>query len=88
MNKEEMEHRCFELAEDHWSYIEDLLFAHGISVKESDIARFHYKEAFKHGYKHCWEDQLAGFEFPSNQSAGNWIDELSSYKNPKSNQAS
>ena len=84
MNKEEMEHRCFELAEDHWSYIEDLLFAHGISVKESDIARYHYKEAFRHGYKHCWEDMY----IPGQIKLVDNPYELSSNPYTKSNQAS
>ena len=88
MTKEEMNNRCFELAEDHWDYIAELLYAHNIPVKELDIARFHYKEAFRHGYKHCWEDQLAGSKFPSNQSMDNWTDELSSNPYTKSNQAS
>ena len=88
MNKEEMDNRRQDLANDHWAYIEELLTAHGEDVEKVSVAEFHYKEAFKHGYKHCWEDQLAGFEFPSNQSMDNWTNELSSYTNPKSNQAS
>ena len=39
------------LAEEHWSYIEALLLAHG----EKDILEvigFHYKSAFIHGFKH------------------------------------
>jgi len=45
--------RAYQLAEDHWAYIENLLIAHDISIKDIDIAKFHYKEAFKHGYKHA-----------------------------------
>ena len=88
MTKEEMNNRCKELAEEHWDYLQNLLRVHYIDEYLLSVARFHYKEAFRHGYKHCWEDQLAGFEFPSNQSMDNWTNELSSYKNPKSNQAS
>ena len=58
MNQDEMTRRAYDLAEEHWSYIEELLWAHGEKVGNIDIAKFHYKEAFKHGYKHCWEDNL------------------------------
>jgi hypothetical protein len=89
MTEIEAKGRAFELAEDHWDYIESLLYAHNIPIKELDIARFHYKEAFKHGYKHCWEDQLARFEFPTDQLMDTWSDyELSSNPNPQGNQAS
>ena len=56
MNQDEMTRRAYDLAEEHWSYIEELLWAHGEKVGNMDIAKFHYNEAFKHGYKHCWED--------------------------------
>lgn len=44
------------LVDDHWAYVENLLFAHAISKNEMDIAEFHYKSAFVHGYKHALED--------------------------------
>ena len=58
MTKEEMTNNSFNLAEDHWDYIEALLIAHGEKVGNIEIARFHYKEAFRHGYKHSYEDQM------------------------------
>ena len=65
MTQDEMTLRAYDLAEEHWSYIEELLWAHGEKVGTIDIAKFHYKEAFKHGYKHCWEDTLNDtFTFP------------------------
>ena len=50
--------RMNELIEQHWSYIEGLLWAHDIPPLQVDIARFHYKKAFRHGYKHAYEDQM------------------------------
>ncbi len=44
------------LANAHWSYIRGLLVAHGVIEEEVDIIGFHYKEAFKHGWKHAKED--------------------------------
>jgi hypothetical protein len=40
MTEIEAKGRAFELAEDHWDYIESLLYAHNIPVKELDIAKF------------------------------------------------
>jgi hypothetical protein len=88
MNREDAENRAYSLAEDHWAYIENLLWAHGEKVEKMEVAKYHYKEAFKHGYKHAWEDQLAGFEFPSDQSMDNWVYELSSHTNQTNDQAS
>lgn len=64
MTQDEIIHRAYDLAEDHWKYIEELLWAHGEKVGNIDIAKFHYKEAFKHGYKHAWEDTFDKFTFP------------------------
>jgi hypothetical protein len=50
--------RMNELVVQHWNYIENLLLAHDIPSLQLEIARFHYKEAFKHGYKHAYEDQM------------------------------
>jgi hypothetical protein len=86
MNIEEMNNRCFDLAEDHWNYIENLLVAHGESIGNLEIARFHYKEAFRHGYKHCWEDMYIPGQIVLVNDPRDY--ELSSYPNPKSNQAS
>lgn len=56
MTREEADKRAMELAMGHYDYIEELLEAHHISRDDQNIAEFHYLEAFKHGYKHCWED--------------------------------
>ena len=84
MNKEEMDNRRQDLANDHWAYIEELLTAHGEDVEKVSVAEFHYKEAFKHGYKHCWEDMYipGQIKFVDNPY------ELSSNSYTKSNQAS
>jgi hypothetical protein len=44
------------LVDDHWKYIESVLIAHGVTVSDRLIAKFHYKTAFVHGYKHALED--------------------------------
>jgi hypothetical protein len=49
-----------QLAGDHWSYVERTLMTHGVQIG-SDImrvSRFHYTQAFEHGYKHGCEDML------------------------------
>ena len=56
MTKEEVDKRATELALEHWAYIEELLDAHRVDIDAQSVAEFHYLEAFKHGYKHCWED--------------------------------
>jgi len=45
-----------ELADAHWSYVEELLMAHQVPAAMVDNAKFHYKSAFIHGYKHAMED--------------------------------
>ena len=44
------------LVDDHWSYIRDLLKAHGINKELIKMSKFHYKTAFIHGYKHAKEE--------------------------------
>ena len=41
-----------ELAKQHWKYIEKLLRIHGESEDIIEKIKFHYIEAFKHGFKH------------------------------------
>ena len=36
----------------HWHYIEKLLIAHGESGEIIKKIKFHYKTAFRHGWKH------------------------------------
>jgi hypothetical protein len=43
------------LIADHWHYVECMLQAHGVEERDIDLARFHYWEAFKHGWKHHGE---------------------------------
>jgi len=42
-----------ELAEAHWSFIEELLKTHGESEEVIRKCEFHYKSAFIHGFKHA-----------------------------------
>ena len=49
--------RAEQLADEHWdNYVGPLAEAHGSTPLEYDIAKFHYKSAFMHGYKHALED--------------------------------
>lgn len=41
-----------QLARDHWSYIESILIAHGVSDEHRAIAQKHYIDAMQHGFKH------------------------------------
>jgi hypothetical protein len=50
------EDRANELSNAHWQFISDLLDAHRIDDYEIETARFHYLQAFRHGYKHAMED--------------------------------
>jgi hypothetical protein len=45
-----------ENAEAHWRYVESLLRRHGEESAIVERCRFHYVEAFVHGYKHGVED--------------------------------
>lgn len=44
------------LIDDHWGYIESLLLSHNESEDVLEAAKFHYKSAFRHGWKHAKED--------------------------------
>ena len=46
-----------QLANDHWSYIKELLLTHSHTDQEIKVIGFHYKTAFEHGYKHAIEDK-------------------------------
>ena len=52
----EPEDRGQELAEAHWSYIEELLEAHNELENITALVKFHYISAFIHGYKHAMEN--------------------------------
>lgn len=45
------------LIEDHWDYVADLLKDHEVGDLEFKIAKFHYKSAFRHGFKHAIENR-------------------------------
>lgn len=57
----EIEH-AVTLADDHWSYINRLLDAHGASEETRQVVGFHYKSAFVHGFKHGCEYQQNIFD--------------------------
>jgi hypothetical protein len=38
------------LANDHWEYVKETLIVH--SAENIEIAEYHYKTAFVHGFKH------------------------------------
>ena len=44
-----------ELAKEHWEYLAKLLRVHGVGEEEIHKIGFHYKTAFIHGWKHCFE---------------------------------
>ena len=48
--------RANELADAHWGYVSEVLKKHMVSDNMIEIAGFHYKSAFVHGYKHAIED--------------------------------
>ncbi len=43
------------LVDDHWKYIEALLNAHWIEERVIQVVEFHYKAAFRHGWRHSKE---------------------------------
>lgn len=49
--------RAYELAEEHWQYVERLLDIHYKGPTDITIIEFHYRSAFVHGYKHAKEDK-------------------------------
>ena len=44
-----------ELAENHWKFIERLLTTHGEDEKIIEKIKFHYIQAFLHGFGHGME---------------------------------
>jgi hypothetical protein len=51
--------KATELAEAHWSYVEETLKVHGIVDVQVKIIKHHYVSAMIHGYKHGREDAEA-----------------------------
>lgn len=41
-----------ELANAHWSYVESVLIAHGVTMEIITQCGFHYRTAMIHGFKH------------------------------------
>ena len=51
--------KCEELLKDHWAYVFSVLKIHGATDDDIEIAEFHYKTAFRHGWGHGAEDTKA-----------------------------
>jgi len=49
---DEMMERAEFLADEHWGYVEQILYNHGVDEKEVERIGFHFKSAMIHGYKH------------------------------------
>ena len=49
-----------ELANAHWSYIEQVLKTSGVQEQEIKRIGFHYVSAMVHGYGHGVEDAING----------------------------
>jgi len=45
-----------QIISDHWRYVDEMLVAHDVPLKERRIAMFHYRTAMQHGWKHAKED--------------------------------
>ena len=57
-----------DLIDAHWNYVRNLLEAHGTNKHVIKACEYHYKSAFKHGYKHCKEEYMvAGVATSTNQ---------------------
>ena len=53
---EKVRQEAQKLAEEHWSYIGKLMEL--MLGRELELLKFHYTEAFIHGYKHGLEDSV------------------------------
>ena len=47
-----------ELLKAHWDYVYSTLKIHDAHENEIAIAEFHYKTAFRHGWKHAMDEPL------------------------------
>ena len=56
ITQETEDQKLEKMIDAHWAYIESLLRCHNASQAELKTAEFHYKSAFKHGWKHAKED--------------------------------
>jgi len=60
MEKRKRKSKVDKLIEEHSKYIANVLVAHNIPYATIELCMFHYKTAFKHGYKHGVEDTKIG----------------------------
>lgn len=44
-----------DLIDQHWRYVSGILQAHAATDAEQRVAEFHYRTAFRHGWKHALE---------------------------------
>jgi hypothetical protein len=44
------------LIDDHWNYIEEMLYIHGEESTTIDKIGYHYRTSFRHGFKHAMEE--------------------------------
>uniref|UniRef100_A0A6H2A4X9 Uncharacterized protein n=1 Tax=viral metagenome TaxID=1070528 RepID=A0A6H2A4X9_9ZZZZ len=58
-----METKLKKLITAHWKYIEQLLKTHKENDETIKKIKFHYKTAFKHGYKHANDDKHIGLHY-------------------------
>jgi len=71
-----------QLIEEHWAYIESLLRAHGLEAPDINLAAFHYKTAFRHGYKHAMEEKSLLTKSNVSPEIAKAIDEALSWSKP------
>jgi len=45
------------LIEDHWWYVCGILEVDGLTTGEIERIGYHYRTAFKHGFKHAKEEE-------------------------------
>ncbi len=58
-----------ELADAHWGYVREVILVSNPHA-DTDVAEFHYKAAFVHGFKHAYEEMVA--EEPPSLSYQHW----------------
>lgn len=53
--------RVRQLLSEHWEYIQGVLEASDLNIKDIDCIAFHYKTSGEHFYKHALEDLRDGY---------------------------
>jgi hypothetical protein len=56
--KKEEDLQITTMIDAHWRYVEDLLLTHNVPYDTTHLVGFHYRTAFRHGYKHGLEKVL------------------------------